>query len=171
MLQQCRRLGSTTALYKGSVFPKLLSSAEISELVHKSTWSVQDVIPKNTEAEVDPKVVKKMLKMSGFDTNISAEEERKWTRALQTQIGFINHLYESNEITDKKTENSAEMFRLIASDHNPPEPLTLDALLQEVENLRASNEKGENGFDRTHLRNDVTLQKKGYSSASTQYLL
>lgn len=142
--------------------PNLDSYSELEEFLNTPTWKVRDVIPAIPEEsqEIDSSVVQKMLKMSGFDTNILKEDEQKLMTALKTQIAFIDHLYEPGEDKGGKSENSAEIFRLLSSDHHPPTPLTLKELLKQVEELeeRVCEERGENGFEgniRTTITNKI----------------
>lgn len=97
-----------------------------------------------------------MLKLSGLNTDISEHEESQWIKALNTQVAFIDHLVE-DESEHKPQANGSEIFRLIASDHNPPKPLTLKKLLEDVANVESEIDpkKGEFGFDTSGLRTVV----------------
>lgn len=155
-----RRLFSTSTLVRaGKILRQLKTSEEVADFLHKSTWSVHDVLPKANTNTVDSRVVRKMLKLSGLSSDISLEEEQRWVDALNTHIGFINHLRSDG---NAKVEN-AKVFRLLASDFSPPEPLTLANLLEQVEQMgkEVDPEKGEDGFDfAAHTRTRVTLTKE-----------
>lgn len=101
-----------------------------------------------------------MLKLSGLDTNISEAEEQQWIDALNTQIAFLNHL-DDNAATSGPSANGSEVFRLLASDHHPPEPLTLEMLKKQVESVNEAVDpaKGENGFDTQFLNTAVEERK------------
>lgn len=144
-----RYLSYTPRRLKGQLFPKFTSKEELSEFLRKPTWQVHDVIPDPSEdSNIDARVVTKMLKLSGLDTNITEKEQKQWIQALNTQVAFINHLSEGNNPTEPAA-NGSEIFRLLASDHHPPQPWTLEKLTKEVENIvsHVDESKGESGFD------------------------
>lgn len=156
-----RLLSTSRPSLKGKIQPALNTPAELAEFLASPTWSVHDVVPEAQSTNIDARVVRKMLKLSGLSTDISPEEEQKWIDALNTQVGFINHLREGENGLEP-TENGAEMFRLLASDYAPAEPLTLETLRAQVDAVEkdVDAEKGELGFDFAQfVRSRVTLEK------------
>ncbi|SGZ58636.1 CIC11C00000005320 [Sungouiella intermedia] len=151
-----RNFASSTRYWKGTIFPKFSSHDELAAFLRKPTWRVRDVIPvTSNNSTVDARVVRKMLKLSGLNTDITKEQEDQWIVALNKQVAFINHLDDSCQT--EPGSNGSEVFRLIASDHNPPEPLTLKKLLQEVEKVDQEMDvtKGEEGFSTSEFRTVV----------------
>lgn len=105
--------------------------------------------------EASVETCKNMLKISGLKSEISDEDMARWVKALNRHVAFINHVNDSaNEIED---ESETSVFRLLASDHQPPQPLTLKELLRQVEEVEkhVSDERGERGFDTSCLRTSI----------------
>lgn len=112
-----------------------------------------------TNSTIDARVVRKMLKLSGLNTDISKEEEDRWIAALNAQVALINHL-DDNYQAEPRAEGS-EVFRLLVSDHIPPPPITYEKLLEEVENVNREVDaaKGEEGFDTSGFRTVVNEKR------------
>lgn len=156
-----RALSSSARILKGQVFPKFSSREELASFLRKPTWRVHDVIPDSTtNSTIDARVVRKMLKLSGLNTDISKEQEDQWISALNAQVTLINHL-DDNCQAEPHAEGS-EVFRLLASDHIPPPPITYEKLLEEVENVTREVDaaKGEEGFDTSEFRTVVNEKRR-----------
>lgn len=136
-----RRFSSTVPRRAGKIGKKFENAAEIKEFLSRPSWKVHDMIPDpdKVKEEITPRLVEKLLKQSGLDHNISQEEYQKLEKSLRTQIGFINHLYNESEDHGEQKESNSEVFRLLASDHHPPEPLTLSKLMEQVESLQSKD--------------------------------
>lgn len=169
MLRHARNFSSTSKHLQGKLLPPIISRDQLSKFIRNPSWRVHDVIPStsSTTKRVDSRVVRKMLKLSGLNTDISEHEESQWIRALNTQVAFIDHLVE-DESEHKPQANGSEIFRLIASDHNPPPPLTLTKLLEDVANVEneIDPKKGEFGFDTAGLRTVVHEKKQTHKDIS-----
>lgn len=117
----------------------LKTKEDIRNALNLPVWSLKELISSNEKdmksVEVSAKTINKVLKLSAFDTNITAEQEKSLVSALSAQMVFIKHLYENDEKSDSVVEENDTHFRLIASDHNPGEPLTLKQLLAQIEEL------------------------------------
>ncbi|KAM9895350.1 hypothetical protein OXX80_012114 [Metschnikowia pulcherrima] len=127
-----RTLHISAKRFHAKVFAPFADGKALETFLKSPKGKVHDVIPGPTSV-VDSKVVRKMLKLSGLDSDISAETEQKWIKALNTQIGFINQLSASNDESHGTESATAEVFRLIASDHQPSKSLGLKELMQQVE--------------------------------------
>ncbi|KAK6457211.1 uncharacterized protein RJT20DRAFT_37888 [Scheffersomyces xylosifermentans] len=148
-----RRLGncSKVPLQKFSrVGSVLQSESDIRNVLNAPSWTVKELIQDNQQAmeeiHVDSGTIRKMLKLSGLETNVTPEQEKKLVQALKSQMVFIQHLYRDNDTDRKdKEENNDSHFRLIASDHKPGEPLTLKSLMEQIKELpqQVDPEKGE----------------------------
>lgn len=155
-----RNLASSTRFLKGKVFPSFSSREELASFLRKPTWRVHDVIPDSTtNSTIDARVVYKILKLSGLSTEISKEQEEKWIAALNTQVALINHIDDNHHF--EPGARTFEVFRLLASDHHPPPPLTYEKLLKEVKNVEkeADAAKGEQGFDTSGFRTVVNEKR------------
>ena len=98
----CRRFSVFCVRQKGVIGQDLTSPDALLNFLRTPTGSVHDVIPKpNSTAIVDESVVRKMLKLSGLEDDAAPEAIQKWTDALNTQIGFINHLRE-NDMAERR---------------------------------------------------------------------
>jgi len=130
-----------------NVGPVLQNTADITKLLNDSTWAVKDLIRQTQRdgenIEIDSLTAKKILKLSGFKTDISKLEEEAVISALMSQMVFIKHLYEDDSAVHHKEKSNDSHFRLMASDHIPQEPLTLLKLLESIETLKVDTEKGE----------------------------
>lgn len=155
-----RRLSISTRCLKGTVSPPIRTPQELRAFLNSPTWRVHDLVPEVKDAPVGAKV-DKILRMSGFPTNVSEEARGRIEDALRTQIAFIEDLYDDNEVHPPTCDN-ASVFRLLASDHHPPQPLTLAALEQQVTEIgeRVSSERGELGFDTLLLRHKIPINKR-----------
>ncbi|KAK6197502.1 uncharacterized protein RJT21DRAFT_57888 [Scheffersomyces amazonensis] len=135
---------------KAKVSQEVLSRDEISKLLNTPTWKVGDLM-KTTEEDiqdvkVDSSIIRKMLKLSGLKEDVSPERETELIRALKLQMGFIKKLYGTGEEMSVRGKKSNDTnFRLMAEDHKPDTPLTLDILLAEIDALpnKVDPEKGE----------------------------
>lgn len=147
---------------QGKLLPKFKSPQELAAYLGNPTWRVHDVVPDTSvkSARINSRVVHKMLKLSGLDTNISKEQEEQWIAALNTQVALIDHLDDKSAHIPHAM--GPDVFRLLASDHHPPEPLTLARLMEQVENIdqHVDAEKGEQGFDTSSLGTVVHEQRK-----------
>lgn len=127
---------------------KHLTKKELKQLLTNPTWSLS-ILLKNPagfgKPKIDVPVVKKMLRISGLDSDISKTKMTSIKKALETQIIFINHLYDRNDSDNHKSSNN-EHFRLLPGDHRKTEPLSLKRIEKEVSQLKASSDKGETGF-------------------------
>ncbi|OBA23631.1 hypothetical protein METBIDRAFT_38133 [Metschnikowia bicuspidata var. bicuspidata NRRL YB-4993] len=137
-----RSLFTSAGALQGKVYPKLQNVSELVGFLNKSNENVHDLVPGPTSV-VDSKIVRKMLRLSGLESDISAETEQKWIQALNTQIGFINHLQPSGSHADTSENMNGAIFRLISSDHQPSEALGLEQLMEQVRanQLQSSGEK------------------------------
>lgn len=133
-----------------------LSKLAIRDLLNKPTWSITSLLhnPAGIEApKIDEAVVKKMLRISGLESTISKEETTKIKKALETQMVFINHLYDDDKVANNNSTNN-DHFRLLPGDHRQQEPLSLQQIEQSISALEPSAEKGETGnFTIGKLRN------------------
>ncbi|EEQ38992.1 hypothetical protein FOB63_004721 [Clavispora lusitaniae] len=156
-----RQFSTSPALLKGKVLPELKNAQEISQFLRKSTWNVHDLIPSKEHItnEVDSRVVRKMLRLSGLDENLPEPELNRWAEMLNTHVAFINHVSDLHSST--KGEIGSSVFRLLASDHKPESPLTLKELLRQVDEIsdHVSDQRGERGFDTSELRTRINRAK------------
>lgn len=119
------------------------------------SWSVESIINNITYKDINREIVEKLMKMSALnDTNINFQN------SLNTQLSLINSLYEETgeSVKDNNTHQNIHqykrqnthknnmLFRLIKSDHRPDEPLTLDIIQDQINQLKPSKQKGEIGF-------------------------
>lgn len=136
--------------------PVLQNSGDISKLLNSSTWAVKDLIRQTQKDgekfEIDSLTIRKILRLSGLKTEISKKDEETIISALKSQMVFIKHLYEDDSFHQQEKSNDTH-FRLMASDHIPPQPLTLLKLLESIEDLKVDPEKGEpsESFDISQL--------------------
>lgn len=114
--------------------------------------------PTNVEEDITPRLVEKLLQQSGLDHNVTAEKYDELAKSLRTQIGFINNLYSEHEHHGDKKENNSEVFRLLAADHHPSDPLTLLQLLEQVQRMETETAE-EDTVDQTLFRSHVQLKK------------
>lgn len=145
---------TTSICRKGKILPALKNATEIGSYLRKPSWNVLDMIPSadHTSQEINKETVQSMLQISGLEWQISEKEMSRWIKTLNTHVAFINHVNDS--VGEIEEESESSVFRLLASDHQPPEPLTLQKLLQQVEEVEkhVSDERGERGFDTSRLR-------------------
>lgn len=131
-----------------------LTKLAIRDFLKKPTWSITSLLrnPAGVEApKIDDVVVKKMLRISGLESTVSQEETAKIKKALETQMVFVNHLYDQGNINDS-TNN--DHFRLLPGDHRQQEPLTLQQIEKSISGLKPSADKGETGnFTARNLQN------------------
>lgn len=155
----CRRFSVFCVRQKGVIGQDLTSPDALLNFLRTPTGSVHDVIPKpNSTAIVDESVVRKMLKLSGLEDDAAPEAIQKWTDALNTQIGFINHLRENDMAERSPQEKASEVFRFLESDHIPQKQLSLSDLEQQIleYNLLAADERDQfdaNEYIRTRIEN------------------
>ncbi|ODV82388.1 uncharacterized protein CANTADRAFT_38264, partial [Suhomyces tanzawaensis NRRL Y-17324] len=124
---------------------------QIQSLFKAPTWSVQELLhAPQSDVSIDKGSVRKILKLSGLKTDITEQEEERLAEALSTQMTFIKHLYEGSDAKERESSNDS-IFRLLPSDHAHGKEVTLTSLLEEIKNLRADPEKGEDGFDVSKL--------------------
>ncbi|KAF3989902.1 hypothetical protein FT663_02472 [Candidozyma haemuli var. vulneris] len=166
MLTRCirRQLTTSSRLLKGKIYPKIEDCEDLDKLINSASWNVSDAIPNpdNIEEDITPELVSKLLKQSGLPHNISEDLYKQLEHALRTQVGFIDELYDPGMSHGERRANNSRMFRLLASDHQPPEPLNLKALLKQVEQVKkqVDPEKGETGFDHEKFRNTIKFGGK-----------
>lgn len=147
-----RKLSASTFLRKGVVGKEFTSTEALLAFLRTPTGSVREVIPQfNSSTVVDERVVRKMLHLSGLETDVSPATIQKWIGALNTQIGFIDHLRDLDTETSQSepVEKASEVFRLIESDHVPHKGLTLAELQDMIAefNKEAKVVNGEEKFD------------------------
>ncbi|CAI5759024.1 unnamed protein product [Candida verbasci] len=120
---------------------QIKTKEDIDKLLNNPTWSVKELSSskQNSNSEITHKTVAKMIKLSGFNDEVTPE----LTKSLNLQMNFIEKLYDGEEEEVHKHSNNDSIFRLIASDHIPDKPLTLKQLQEEIKNLKPSKEKGE----------------------------
>ncbi|RLV90427.1 Glutamyl-tRNA [Spathaspora sp. JA1] len=142
----------------------LTSKEQIDQFLSKPTWSVKQLMKPNQDSinqiTIDSNVIRKMLTLSGLKSDITSETEQQLINALKLQMIFIGHLYNDNEMNQEKESSNDSIFRLIASDHKPDTPVTLESLLHQIKNLpqQVNPEKGETeGFPISEInpRNDT----------------
>lgn len=148
--QQCLR-------YSTKVGQTLTSEKDLKSYLGKSTWKVAGLVThKQSDLDkinIDDKVIEKTLKCSGLEAvQLDPESKQKLILSLKAQMCFVQHLYEDSEPPKMKDANKNNtIFRLIASDHKPENPLTLEKLMSDIDKLQASAKalKGEeeNSFD------------------------
>lgn len=141
-----RNLYTSARALQAKVLPRIENAEQLAKFLQTSNGNVHDLIPGPTSV-VDSKIVRKMLRLSGLESDISPETEQKWIKALNTQIGFINQLQGQDK--EHISQNlKPEVFRLIASDHQPSKPLGLTELLHQVEqNQKQTCEEGFKDFN------------------------
>lgn len=155
-----RQLHTLSRLCKSQTLPRLENKAQLKHLLSSLTWKIDSIIPKTLDADssIDARVVRKMLHISGLETDISKEAEQKWFDALQRHVAFINHVHDLDD--SALSDKNDTVFRLLESDHHPPKPLTLRELQKgaEIAEHERSEEKGEFGFDwEAYTRTKVKL--------------
>lgn len=154
-----RSLSSSKFCSRGKIYAPLSNNKELKKLIDYRSWNVSEAIPDpNTiEEEITPELVQKLLKQSGISHNLSQQAFKKLEDSLRTQVGFIDELYEPGMSHGERCANNSSLFRVLASDHQPTEPLTLKDLLAEVEQVKkqVDPEKGEQGFNHEVFRNTI----------------
>ncbi|GEQ70606.1 hypothetical protein JCM33374_g4284 [Metschnikowia sp. JCM 33374] len=144
-----RSISTSARVLQGKVFPKINNVEELGSFLNKSQGNVHDMLPGPTSV-VDSKIVRKMLRLSGLESDISPETEHKWINALNTQIGFINKLQSSEQGDKVAQKTNAQVFRLIASDHQPDKAIGLEQLMNQVgENHQTIGEEKFSDFDKS----------------------
>lgn len=151
MLTRIVRRSSVVSIRQTKRFISTLQTKqEIENFVNNSTWSVKELIQQNDELmkdiQIDSKTIRKMLKLSGLRLlDLTQEREQELISSLKSQMVFINHLYKNEGERKERYSSNDSIFRLIASDHIPEEPLSLDKLLKQIEDLpnTIDPEKGE----------------------------
>jgi hypothetical protein len=129
----------------------LRDSDAIRAALNQPSWSLHDLLEKAkvkfNKTEVSNEKVLRVLKMSGFKTDIPSEKVELIKNALKLQMLLVGHLYNENAVIDEEESNDS-IFRLIASDHDYQKPITLKLLLRDIEDLpnQVDSEKGELGF-------------------------
>lgn len=129
----------------------LKDSAAIRAALNDPSWSLKDLLAqakvKFDKTEVSNDKVLRVLKMSGFQTNIPQERVELIKNSLKLQMVLVSHLHNENEVIHEEESNDS-IFRLIASDHDYQKPITLQGLMSEIEDLpnQIDSEKGELGF-------------------------
>lgn len=121
-----------------------LDNVELSTLLQKSTWKMESLLENQKRIpEISRPVLLKLLKLSGIETTLTKERELFFLQSLKSQMGFIDHLYEETEL--RNDDEPVNNFRLIASDHQKVNPLNLESLKRQINELQASDVKGETG--------------------------
>lgn len=139
------------------VGPILQSRSEIIGLLLKPTWSLSKATHLDVECEIDSKVLYKVLALSGLSSDITEGQEKRMLDALRIQMSFILALYKDGDTHATTNTDAADShFRLLACDHVPDAPHTLESLLKDIEGiaLQRDPEKGELGFDALLLTSD-----------------
>lgn len=161
--QVARNLSTSSRLLRGNIFPALESPKDLGKFIYTPSWNVSDVLPDpdSIEEDITPELVLKLLKQSGLPHNVSDDVFKKIEHALRTQVGFIDELYDPGMSHGERCANNNKMFRLLASDHQTPEPLDLKRLLKLVELVKkqVDPEKGETGFNHEAFRNTIKFGK------------
>lgn len=155
-----RQLHTLSRLCQSKTLPRLQNKAQLKQLLSSLPWKIDSIIPKALETDnaIDARVVRKMLHISGLQTDISKEAEQTWFDALQRHVAFINHVHDLDD--SSLSDRNDSVFRLLESDHHPPKPLTLSELEKKMEIAQneISEEKGEFGFDwEAYTRTKVKL--------------
>lgn len=135
LLRNLRRYSATSRLTK----------EEVEALLKSTHWSIESLTASNqpgTDA-IKPKTLSKLLKLSGFQDSISKKREQTLIGSLKTQMGFINHLYDNPSDTADQTDEPLHSFRLLVSDHQPGNPLTLNDIKEQIKNQVPDSAKGE----------------------------
>lgn len=128
-----RALHFSAALRRGVIERQLITPDSLLNFLRTPTGSARDFIPKSsTSTIVDEAVVKKMLTLSGLDTEFSLESAQKWINVLTTQTSFIDHLRDTDQLQDDNKEKTLDVFRLLQSDHSPERELNLADLEEKV---------------------------------------
>lgn len=127
---------------------KPLTGIQLTQYIKQSTWSIKPLITPGSKNEVPEEVIKKVVQLSGLSSDNNQVIDL-FKDSLNIQLAFINSLYEGeNNIIRDKTNN--HLFRLIKSDHDESNMLTLTDIQQQIELLdtQVSEEKGEVGFSK-----------------------
>ncbi|CCE86193.1 Piso0_005849 [Millerozyma farinosa CBS 7064] len=130
--------------YSTKVGQTLASEKDLKSYLEKSMWKVADLVSHKQsdldKIKIDDKVIEKTLKCSGLEASQSDPNgKKKLISSLKAQMCFVQHLYEDSEPSKMKDENKNNtIFRLIASDHKPQDPLTLEKLMSDIEKLQYS---------------------------------
>lgn len=160
-----RKFCSSFTRYNGVIERELKSSDAILKFLRTPTGCVHDVIPKlNSDSIVDEAVVKKMLLLSGLEAELSPEHTQKWIEALNTQLGFINHLRDLDPSQNETEKTTLEVFRLLETDHHPQKKLTLTDLERAIEvfNDDATAENSKVDFDaKRFIRSTIMNMAQG----------
>lgn len=159
-----RHLATSRTVSRGKIYSKINSHEDLEKLINTPSWNVSEAIPNpdTIEEDITPELVLKLLKQSGLPHNVSPDLFEKIQDALRTQVGFIDELYDPGMSHGERRANNNRMFRLLASDHQAPEPLTLKHLLKQVEQVKkqVDPEKGETGFNHEAFRNTIKFGGK-----------
>ncbi|KAI5956316.1 GTF1 [Candida jiufengensis] len=156
---------------------QIITKQNVHKILKNSTWSIgklrQQIIPeslkqKNHESttnninEEQTTKIKKIIKQSGFIQPSTTKNLQKLCKSFEIQKLFIKHLYDvdndstTTEHKENKKLQEKYQFRLVYSDHLPDPPLTLNKIMEQIENLpnEVSDAKGERGFDFYKLRKE-----------------
>lgn len=136
----------------------LENEADIRKALNNPTWSVNELLEEE-DYEISPSTINKIMKLSGLNSSLTEENKTVLSKALQHQMVIIRRLYDEDEKEIKAPHSGNEkVFRLIESDHNPTDALTLKKLLHDIEKLPESVDvaKGEKDFDirKLHPKSD-----------------
>lgn len=140
----------SSRLYLARIGPPLKNRKEIDDFLNNRLWSLHELLETpGKDSQIAPEIVDKMRKLSGLGTIANEDEREKLTKVLDTQMRFIEHLYSETDhgklAATKPQKSNDNVFRLIADDFRPSEPLGLSDILQQIENLpnEVDPEKGE----------------------------
>lgn len=129
----CRSFGTSPILRKGVINQELNSLAALLKYLRTPTGCVHDIIPQiKSNSIVNDDTVQKMIRLSGLEIESTSENMQMWTDALNTQIGFIDHLRDLEDGPSECIEKASEVFRLLESDHSPQKFLKLSDLEEQI---------------------------------------
>ncbi|CCE87301.1 Piso0_005849 [Millerozyma farinosa CBS 7064] len=145
MIRICKAIRYQSCFhYSTKVGRTLASEKDLKSYLEKSTWKVADLVTHKqsdlNKINIDDNVIEKTLKCSGLEaSSADPNSKQKLISSLKAQMCFVQHLYEDSEPSRSKDENKNNtIFRLIASDHKPEDPLTLEKLISDIEKLQSS---------------------------------
>lgn len=150
----CKRMFSNYSRSYQRVWLK--NEADIRRALNNPTWSVNELLEEE-DYEISPGTINKIIKLSGLKNHLTEENKTVLSKALQHQMVILRRLYDEDGHDIKATSGGNEkVFRLIESDHNPTDVLTLEKLLEDIEKLPESVDaaKGERDFDIRKLHPD-----------------
>ncbi|CAN3353400.1 glutamyl-tRNA(Gln) amidotransferase subunit F, mitochondrial [Diutina catenulata] len=141
------------------------SEGEITEFLAKPKWSVTEAITAGKSAipPISDTTITKLITLSGlppYAPNTLPFKEIK--EALTSQMAFIAQLYQGPHDAAECHGSNDGVFRLIASDFNKENQLTLASLKKCIDEVKPSSMKGELGFDISSL-----VQNKAHFTVKT----